>query len=465
MALEVDVLVIGGGPGGYVAAIKAVQLGFKVACVEKSKTLGGTCLNVGCIPSKALLCSSEKYVETQLHLQDHGINVSDVSFDLKKMMDRKSAVVKDLTGGIDFLFKKNNILRLEGLGTIKSPTLVSVANGQKTEEVGTKYIIIATGSEILSLPHIPIDEKQIVSSTGALALQSAPKKMVVMGGGYIGLEMGSVWSRLGAEVTVVEFADSITPAMDKDLSKELQKQLTKQGITFNLQTKVVKVEPGKELTVHLENSDGVASKVKTDVLLVAIGRRPNTDNLGLENVGIKTDERGFIPVDKNLKTSVDNIFAIGDVIGGLMLAHKAEEEGVFVAELLAGQKPHINYNAIPGVIYTSPEVATVGLSEQAVKEQGISYKVGKFPFSANSRAKATGDTAGFVKIITHQTTDDILGVHIIAKDAGALIAEAVLAMEYKASAEDIARTCHAHPTTAEAIKEAALAAWTKPIHL
>lgn len=465
MALEVDVIVIGGGPGGYVAAIKAAQLGFKVACVEKSKTLGGTCLNVGCIPSKALLHSSEKYLETRLHLKDHGINVSNVSLDLKKMMTRKNTVVKDLTGGIDFLFKKNNIQRLEGEGTIKTPTVVSVKNGQKTEEITTKYIIIATGSEVLSLPHIPIDEKQIVSSTGALDLQSVPKKMIVMGGGYIGLEMGSVWSRLGTEVTVVEFADSITPAMDKDLSNELQKQLTKQGIAFKLQTKVVKVEHGKELIVHLEDSSGVSSKVSTDVLLVSIGRRPNTNNLGLENVSIKTDDRGFISVDKNLRTSVDNIYAIGDVIGGLMLAHKAEEEGVFVAELLAGQKPHINYNAIPSVVYTSPEVASVGITEKEAKAQGIIYKIGKFPFSANSRAKATGETDGFVKIITNQNTDDVLGVHIIAKDAGALIAEAVLAMEYKASAEDIARTSHAHPTTAEAIKEAALAAWTKAIHM
>ncbi len=461
-----DVVVIGGGPGGYVAAIRAAQLGLKTACVEKRGTLGGTCLNVGCIPSKALLQSSEIYEEISHNAAKHGVKCEGVSVDLAAMLKRKDKVVEDLCKGIEGLFKKNKVAYFKGLGTITAPGEVKV-EGENAATLKAKNIIIATGSDVMPLPGVTIDEKQIVSSTGALSLQSVPKKMIVIGGGYIGLEMGSVWRRLGAEVTVVEFLDTIVPAMDAEIARQLHKTLEKQGMKFRLGTKVTAAttgENGVELTLE-PSKGGEKETVTADIVLVSIGRKPHTEKLGLENVGVKCDSRGRIDVNAHFETSVKGIYAIGDVIAGPMLAHKAEEEGVAVVENIAGQSGHVNYDAIPGVVYTWPEVATVGKTEEELKHAGISYKTGKFPFLANSRARAVGDTEGLVKILACSRTDRVLGVHIIGPDAGTLIAEAVLALEYGASSEDIARTCHAHPTLNEAVKEAALAVEGRAIHM
>jgi len=463
-----DLIIIGAGPGGYVAAIRAAQLGMSVAVVEKRATLGGTCLNVGCIPSKALLQSSEKFEEAAHSLGEHGVAVGSVKLDLAKMLARKDKVVGDLTKGIDFLFKKNKVTRVLGTGKILAAGQVEVTDdkGQKTVHA-TKNILIATGSDVLSLPNVTVDEQVIVSSTGALSLPKVPEKLLVIGGGYIGLELGSVWQRLGAKVTVVEYLDRIVPAMDTEVGSALQKVLTKQGFTFKLSTKVTGIQKTKKgATVTVEPaSGGAAETLEADVVLISIGRKPYTEGLGLEAVGITTDKRGCIDVDGHFQTAVKGIYAIGDVIAGAMLAHKAEEEGVVCVEMMAGQKPHINYDAIPGVVYTHPEVATVGKTEEQLKSAGIAYKVGKFPFAANSRGKATGNTEGFVKLLADATTDTLLGAHIIGQDAGTLIAEVALALEFGASAEDVARTCHAHPTLNEAVKEAALAVDGRAIHI
>lgn len=458
-----DVIVIGSGPGGYVAAIKAAQLGLKTACVEKDKTLGGTCLNVGCIPSKALLDISEKYDQAAHHFEGLGIKVGKLSIDLKAIMKRKEEVVGGLTKGIEGLFKKNKVEWLKGAGVITGKNEVSV-NGQKYQ---TKNILIATGSAVMPLPGVAIDEERIVSSTGALSLFEVPQKLIVIGGGVIGLEMGSVWKRLGAEVEVIEFLDRITPGMDNETTKQFHRILEKQGFKFRLGTKVTSAKrDGKKVIVTVEPAAGGASEtLKADAVLVSIGRKPYTEGLGLENVGLKADNRGRIEVNSHFQTAVASIYAIGDVIAGPMLAHKAEEEGIAAVEIMAGQKGHVNYDAIPSVIYTWPEVATVGWTEEQVKEKGIQYKVGKFPFLANSRSRATGDTDGFVKIIADAKTDRVYGVHIVGPQAGTLIAEAAIALEYGASSEDIARTCHAHPTYNEAVKEAALAVFAQPIHI
>jgi dihydrolipoamide dehydrogenase len=463
-----DVVFIGGGPGGYIGAIKAAQLGMKVACVEKRGALGGTCLNVGCIPSKALLHSSHLYHEATHGMEKHGIKVGKVELDLDAMMDNKDEVVETLTKGIEGLFKKNKVTYLVGHGRIAGPGKVEVElndGGKQTLE--TRNIVIATGSESTPLPGIEVDEKRIVSSTGALELAQVPEHLVVIGAGYIGLEMGAVWQRLGSKVTVVEFLDRVTPGMDGEVSKQFQRILAKQGLEFKLNTKVTGVDSkGKKLKVTVEPAKGGdAATIECDIVLVAIGRRPFTAGLGLESVGITPDRRGMIEVDDHFKTSVDGIYAIGDVIRGPMLAHKAEEEGVALAEMLAGQRPHIDYNKIPGVVYTSPEVAAIGRTEEQLKEAGIKYKTGKFPFMANSRARSVGQTDGFVKILADAETDEILGCHIIGADAGTMIGELAVAMEFGASAEDLARTSHAHPTLEEAIKEAALATFAKPLNI
>jgi dihydrolipoamide dehydrogenase len=469
MADTYDVIVIGGGPGGYVAAIRAAQLGLKTACVEKRGSLGGTCLNIGCIPSKALLQSSEKYEEAQHALAVHGIKVSGVALDLPVLMARKDKVVGENTRGVEFLFKKYKVEYIKGAARFTAPGKLAVTpiNGGQAQELAATSIIIATGSDIVPLPGVEIDEKTIVSSTGALALPSVPKSMVVVGGGYIGLEMGSVWRRLGSAVTVVEFLDRITPGMDGELSRNLQRVLTKQGFAFRLGTKVVAAKRGADgVALTLEPAQGGArEEIKADVVLVAIGRQPYTEGLGLEAVGVVVDNKGRIKVDRDFTTNVKGVYAIGDVIAGPMLAHKASEEGIALAEMLAGQKTHVNYEAIPAVIYTWPEVASVGRGEEELKAAGIAYKIGKFPFSANPRARANADTEGFVKILADARTDRVLGVHIIGPDAGTMIAEAALAVEYGASAEDIARTSHAHPTLNEAVKEAALAVEGHPIHI
>jgi dihydrolipoyl dehydrogenase len=464
-----DLIIIGGGPGGYVAAIRAAQLGMKVACVENRDRLGGTCLNIGCIPSKALLQSSEKYEEATHSFAVHGVKLTGVELDLPAMMARKDKVVGDLTKGIEFLFRKNKVTWVKGTGRIAAPGQVSVTpvDGGATQELAAKSIVIATGSGVVDLPGVAIDEKKIVSSTGALALGKVPEHLVVIGGGYIGLEMGSVWRRLGAKVTVVEFLDRITPGMDGETGKMLQRVLTKSGFAFKLGTKVVGAKSGKAgVTLQLEPaSGGDKTELTADVVLVAIGRKPYTDGLGLEEVGVALDERKRVKVDAHYRTNIPGIYAIGDVIAGPMLAHKAEDEGAVLAEMLAGQKPHVNYDAIPAVIYTWPEVASVGKTEEELKTAGIAYKAGKFPFTANSRARTNGDTDGFVKILADAATDRVLGVHIIGPDAGTMIAEAALALEYGASSEDIARTTHAHPTLSEAVKEAALAVAGRPIHI
>ncbi|MFN7037991.1 MAG: dihydrolipoyl dehydrogenase [Alphaproteobacteria bacterium] len=462
-----DIVVIGGGPGGYVAAIRAAQLGFNVACVEKRGSLGGTCLNVGCIPSKALLESSEKMSEVNHSLAEHGIKIGNVEFDLSTMLNRKTQVVDNLCKGIEGLFKKNKVAYFKGEGKITSSTNITVKSEGKEEQITAKKIIIATGSDVISLPGIEIDEKRIVSSTGALSLSSIPKKMIVIGGGYIGLELGSVWARLGAEVTVIEYLDKIVPSMDQEIGRNLQKSLEKQGFKFVLSTKVIlaKVENDKVKLVTEPAAGGESSNIEADIVLVSVGRRPYTENLGLESVGVKLDNRGRIEVDSHFRTNVENIYAIGDVIAGPMLAHKAEEEGVAVAEIIAGQAGHVNYDTIPGVIYTWPEVGSVGKTEEELKANNIEYNIGKFPFMANSRARAVSSTEGMVKILACKKTDKVLGVHIIGPHAGTMIAEAVLAMEYSASSEDIARTCHAHPTLNEAVKEAALAVSGRAIHI
>ena len=459
---DYDLVVIGGGPGGYVAAIKAAQLGMKVACVEKRGALGGTCLNVGCIPSKALLNVTHKYHDAKHGFEKLGLS-AEVSFDLAKVMAGKDEVVKNLTQGIEGLFKKNKVEYLKGHGMLVDANTVDV-EGTK---VSAKNILLATGSDVTPLPGVTIDQKRIVDSTGALSLPEVPKHLVIIGGGVIGLEMGSIWQRLGAKVTVVEFLDQIVPALDGEVSKAFSKILQKQGLEFRLGTKVSAAKPSDQgVTLTLEPAAGGAGEtLEADYVLVAIGRRPYTEKLGLEKVGIELDARKRIPTNHQFQTAVPNIFAIGDVIDGPMLAHKAEEEGVAVAEYLAGQKPHVDYNTIPGVIYTHPEVANLGQTEEQLKKAGVEYAIGKFPFLANSRARAVNDTDGFVKILTDKASDRVLGVHIIGPEAGTLIAECVLAMEYGASSEDIARTCHAHPTLNEAVKEAALAAFAKPIHI
>lgn len=469
MALQkADLIVIGAGPGGYVAAIRAAQLGLNVMCVEKQTGLGGTCLNVGCIPSKALLHSSHLYEMAQHDFARHGVIFKKLDLDLKKMIANKDAVVKELNQGIDYLFKKNKVTRVLGSATFKSANEITITkNDGSTEEWLGKDIIIATGSEVATLPGIEIDETDIISSTGALSLKKVPKSMIVVGGGYIGLEMGSVWRRLGTEVTVVEFMDRIVPAMDKDIISQLQKILEKQGLKFKLSTKVTKVDKKKgKLAVTLESADGGKSEtLEVETLLMSVGRRPNTDGLNLEKVGVAKDNRGFIHVNEKFETSVSGIYAIGDVIPGPMLAHVAEEEGIAAVESLTGQYGHVNYDAIPGVIYTNPEVASVGKTEAELKEDGIPYNIGKFPFAANSRGKAIGETDGLVKILAHKDSDKVLGVHIIGPEAGTLIAEMVTVMEFGGSAEDVARTCHAHPTLNEAVKEAALDVAGRAIHM
>ncbi|MFN9336461.1 MAG: dihydrolipoyl dehydrogenase [Alphaproteobacteria bacterium] len=458
-----DVIVIGAGPGGYVCAIRAAQLGMKVACVEKRETLGGTCLNVGCIPSKALLQSSEHYEEALHKLADHGVTVGSVKLDLARMLARKGEVVGANVKGVEFLFRKNKVTWLKGEGSITAPGTVSVVGKDYT----AKHIVIASGSESIPLPGVEVDEKQIVTSTGGLELASVPKHLVVIGGGYIGLELGSVWRRLGAEVTVVEFLDRLVPSMDLEVGKTFERILAKQGVKTKLKTKVMGATKSKKgVTLTLEPAAGGATEELTaDVVLVAIGRRPYVAGLGLDKVGVALDERGRIKVDGHYATNVPGIYALGDVITGPMLAHKAEEEGVALAEMLAGQKPHLNYGAIPGVVYTWPEVASVGETEEQLKARGVSYKIGKFPFTANGRARAMGDMDGFVKILADKATDKVLGAHIIGPDAGTLIAELVLAMEFGASAEDVARTCHAHPSLNEAVKEAALAVDGRALHI
>ena len=457
---QFDVTIIGSGPGGYVAAIRCAQLGFKTAIIEKYSTLGGTCLNVGCIPSKALLASSHHYAEIK-HFADHGIEVSgDVKVNLEKMIARKQAVVDQTSGGVNFLMNKNNITIFEGVGSFESATSVKVTkNDGSSEVIESKNIIIATGSKPSSLPFIKLDKDRIITSTEALKLKEVPKHLVIIGGGVIGIELGQVYLRLGAQVSVVEFMDRIIPGMDASLSKELTKVLKKQGMKFYTSHKVQSVDrAGDVVTVKAENAKGEIITLEGDYSLVSVGRRPYTDGLNAEKAGVKVTERGMIEVNDHLQTSASNIYAIGDVVRGAMLAHKAEEEGVLVAEILAGQKPHIDYNLIPGVVYTWPEVAAVGKTEEQLKAEGIEFKAGSFPFKALGRARAGGDTDGFVKILADAKTDEVLGVHMIGARCADLIAEAVTAMEFRASAEDISRMSHAHPTFAEAIKEAALAA-------
>jgi dihydrolipoamide dehydrogenase len=455
-----DVIVIGSGPGGYVAAIRCAQLGLKTAIVEKYPTLGGTCLNVGCIPSKALLDSSEHYHNAAHTFETHGIKLSNLKVDLKQMIIRKDDVVKQNTDGINYLMKKNKIDVHQGVGSFVDNTTVKVTKDDgSTSDIQGKNIIIATGSKPATLPFVKIDKDRIITSTETLNLKEIPKHLVVIGGGVIGLELGSVYARLGAKVSVIEFMDSLIPTMDRTMGKELQKSLKKIGFEFYLKHKVTAVESkGKEVTVKAENGKGETIEVKGDYVLVSIGRKPYTAGLNAEAAGVKITERGQIEVNDHLQTSVPNIYAIGDVVKGAMLAHKAEEEGVFVAETILGQKPHINYNLIPGVVYTWPEVAAVGYTEEQLKEKGIKYKTGKFPFMASGRARASMDTDGLVKVLADAETDEILGVHMIGPRTADMIAEAVVAMEFRASAEDIARMSHAHPTYTEAFKEACLAA-------
>jgi dihydrolipoamide dehydrogenase len=459
-----DVVVIGGGPGGYVAAIRAAQLGLKTACVDKRGALGGTCLNIGCIPSKALLNSSAKFAETKNGLAKHGVKLDGVALDLNAMMATKDQVVTGLTRGVEQLFKKNKVEWVKGAGRIEKPGVVAIDDGRRLE---TRNIIIATGSDSVPLKGVDVDEERIVTSTGALSLKSVPERMVVVGAGYIGLEMGSVWSRLGSKVTVVEFLDRILPGMDGEVAKQFQRILQKQGFEIRLGAKVTgakKTNKGVILTVE-PTKGGPAESIEADVVLVAIGRRPFTEGLGLDRAGVAMDERGRVKTDAHFRANVQGIYAIGDVIAGPMLAHKAEEEGVAVAEIIAGQAGHVNYETVPGVVYTHPEVASVGKTEEELKAAGIEYKVGKFPFLANSRARAVVDTDGFVKILADAETDRVLGVHIIGPEAGTVIHECVMAMEFGASAEDIARAFHAHPTLNEAVKEAALGVAGRSIHI
>ena len=461
-----DVIVIGGGPGGYVCAIRSAQLGLKTACIESRGTLGGTCLNVGCIPSKSLLNLSENYHSVLKDYNGLGIEVENIKLNLKKMMMRKEKSVSILTKGVEFLFKKNKVTYLKGKGSIISPNKVSVENGGKKIDYNSKNIVISTGSKPSSLPKINIDEKIVVSSTGALSFSKVPKNLIIIGGGYIGLEMGSIWKRLGANVTVVEYLDHIVPGMDQDISKEFLKILTKQGINFKLNSKVTRINVQRDSAIveYINNQTSKKEIMEGDKVLVAVGRKPNTKDLNLDKLGVICDKNDKVKVDKNFRTSKKNIYAIGDVIEGPMLAHKAEEEGIAVAEIISGQAGHVNYEVIPGVIYTSPEVATIGKTEGELSRKGVKYKVGKFPFLANPRAKVNENTEGFVKILVEDKTDKVLGVHMIGPNVGDLIGEIAIAMEFGASSEDIARTCHAHPTYSEAIKEAALAVDKRAIH-
>ncbi|MBV9785289.1 MAG: dihydrolipoyl dehydrogenase [Acidisphaera sp.] len=463
MAEAFDVIIIGAGPGGYVCALRAAQLGMKVACVEKRATLGGTCLNVGCIPSKALLQSSEDFAAASEKFGEHGILIDGIRLDLARMQARKAEVVSANVRGVEFLFKKNKVTWLKGTARVTAPGKITV-DGTEYE---AKSIVIATGSESTTLPGVAVDERQIVTSTGGLELDSVPQHLVVIGGGYIGLELGSVWKRLGAEVTVVEFLDRLVPGMDGEIARAFERVLGKQGLTFRLSTKVTGARIGNDgVALTLEPAQGgEAETLHADIVLLAVGRRPYAEGLGLEELGVARDERGRVQTDGHYATSVPGIYAIGDVIAGPMLAHKAEEEGVAVAEILAGQAGHVNYGVIPGVVYTWPEVASIGRTEDELKAAGTAYRVGKFPFTANARARAMGDTDGFVKILADKTTDEVLGAHIIGPDAGTLIMELATAMEFGASAEDVSRVCHAHPTLNEAVKEAALAVEGRALHI
>jgi len=465
MSDKFQAVVIGGGPGGYVCAIRLAQLGIKTACIESRGSLGGTCLNIGCIPSKSLLNLSEEFHKIK-NLSNKGIEVGEVKLNLSKMMKSKEKAVTVLTKGVEFLLKKNKVTYLKGTGSFKSKNEILIKDENNKETVvQAEKIIIATGSVPVSLPNIDFDEKVIVSSTGALNLEKVPKKMVVVGGGYIGLEMGSVWSRLGAEVHVVEFLDHITPGMDKEISTEFMKILKKQGINFHLEHKVEKVKKNKSgAIVSTSDKKGNKKDFECDIVLVSVGRKPNTNGLNLEKIGIQLDEKKRVKTNKNFNTNLNDIYAIGDVISGPMLAHKAEDEGIAVAEIIAGQSGHVNYDIIPGVVYTTPEVASIGKTEEQLKEKNIKYKIGKFSFMANSRAKAIDDTEGFVKILADEKTDKVLGAHLIGPHAGELISEIGIAMEFGASSEDIARTCHAHPTFSEAVKEAALSVDKRAIH-
>ena len=461
-----DVIVIGGGPGGYVCAIRAAQLGHKTACIESRGSLGGTCLNIGCIPSKSLLHSAEMYHKANKEFDKIGITTGGLSLDISKMMKHKTKTVQGLTKGIEFLFKKNKVTYIKGHGSFHTKNDINVTSPDGTKsQIKGKHIIIATGSSVSTLPNIKIDERVVVSSTGALDLEKVPKKMIVIGGGVIGLELGTVWMKLGAEVEVIEYMDHILPGMDKEVSDSFYKILKKQGIKFNLSSKVNSVKSnGNNAIVNFEK-DGKNQKVEADVVLVCIGRKANTEGLNLESANIEKDEKGRVKIDKYFKTNVENVYAIGDVVVGPMLAHKAEEEGIAVAEMISGKFGHVNYDVIPNVVYTHPEVASVGKTEEELKKANITYNSGKFPFMANSRAKVNDEIDGFVKILADKKTDKVLGVHIVGPDAGNLISELALAMEFGASSEDIARTCHAHPTLTEAIKEAALAVDKRPIHM
>ena len=465
MADKFQAVVIGGGPGGYVCAIRLAQLGLKTACIESRGSLGGTCLNVGCIPSKSLLNLSEEFHKVQ-NLSNKGIEIGEIKLNLSKMMKSKDKAVTILTKGVEFLLKKNKVTYFKGTGSFKSKNEILIKDDQNKESlIRADNVIIATGSVPVSLPGIEFDEKTIVSSTGALKLEQVPKKMVVIGSGYIGLEMGSVWSRLGAEVHVIEFMDHITPGMDKEISNEFMKILKKQGISFHMQHKVEKIKKNKSRAViSTKDKDGNSKDFECEVALISVGRKANITGLNLAKVGIDLDEKKRIKTDKNFKTNQSNIYAIGDVIVGPMLAHKAEDEGIAVAENIAGQSGHVNYDTIPGVIYTTPEVASIGKTEEQLKKLNIKYKIGKFSFMANSRAKAIDDAEGFVKILADEKTDKVLGAHLIGPHAGELIAEIGVAMEFGASSEDIARTCHAHPTFSEAVKEAALSVDKRAIH-
>ena len=465
MTDKFQVVVIGGGPGGYVCAIRLAQLGLKTACIESRGSLGGTCLNVGCIPSKSLLNLSEEFHNAQ-SLSNKGIEIGEVKLNLPKMMKNKDKAVTILTKGVEFLLKKNKVTYFKGIGSFKSKNDILIKDFENKEKViQTENTVIATGSVSVSLPGVEIDEKIIVSSTGALKLEKVPKKLVVVGGGYIGLEMGSVWSRLGSEVHVIEYLDHITPGMDKEISNEFMKILKKQGMNFHMQHKVEKIKKSNNnAVVSTISSEGTKKDFECDVVLISVGRKPNTEGLNLQKIGVELDEKKRVKTDKNFKTNQDNIYAIGDVISGPMLAHKAEDEGIAAAENIAGQSGHVNYDTIPGVIYTSPEVASIGKTEEQLKELNVKYKIGKFSFMANSRAKAIDDTDGFVKILADEKTDKVLGAHLIGPHAGELIGEIGIAMEFGGSSEDIARTCHAHPTFSEAVKEAALSVDKRAIH-
>ena len=465
MTEKFQAVVIGGGPGGYVCAIRLAQLGFKTACIESRGSLGGTCLNVGCIPSKSLLNLSEEFNKVK-NLSNKGIEVGDVKLNLPKMMKSKDKAVTILTKGVEFLLKKNKVTYFKGTGSFKSKNEILIKDDKNKEKlISADKTIIATGSLSVSLPGVEIDEKVIVSSTGALNLTKVPKKMVVVGGGYIGLEMGSVWSRLGAEVHVVEFLDHITPGMDKEISNEFMKILKKQKINFHMQNKVEKIQKTKSgAVVHTIDQSGNQNQFESDIVLISVGRKPNTNGLNLEKIGVELDDKKRVKTNKKFQTNLDSVYAIGDVIDGPMLAHKAEDEGIAVAENIAGQAGHVNYDTIPGVIYTTPEVASIGKTEEQLKNDNVKYKIGKFSFMANSRAKAIDDAEGFVKILADEKTDKVLGAHLIGPHAGELIAEIGIAMEFGASSEDIARTCHAHPTFSEAVKEAALSVDKRAIH-